>query len=175
MTHFSDGETISATILRFPQRRGRPRKALPRHDTGTPELVMKRLQNLTIEPIDLCLERNIITPAQHRCGIHLRWLYTIRYGVPNVRAIDPAHFGGMELKEDDPAWRAAREQEFAEAVCLLRKRKVVALVMDVCVYNDRPDFLHPTLLFSPKKAQKINRQILTLNEGLTILVDLWQR
>lgn len=176
MPETNDGELVTATILRFPNRRGRPRKAIrSQNDHGTPELIMKRLQKLTIEPIDLCLERNIITPAQHWCGVHLRWLYTLRYGVPNVRAIDPTHFGGMELKEDDPAWRVAREQEFHEAMQLLSKKQAVDMVMNVCVYNERPDFLRHTNIFSYGRAKRNERDILILNEGLCALVEFWQQ
>src|SRR5271154_1852352 len=117
MTLITDEHTHSnPVILTFPRRRGRPRSAQRGSDSGTPELVMKRLLGETAESLDLCLERGIITRQQHWCGIHLRWLYTLRYGAPGVRAVDPTHLGGTEISLDDPEWRSAREKEYHDAM-----------------------------------------------------------
>ena len=99
----SNSESLqSAIILHFPRRRGRPKSVHHGIDRGTPELAQKRLRGETTETLDLCLERGLITPQQHWCGIHLRWLYTLRYGAPGVRSIDPTHTKGIEIKTDDP-------------------------------------------------------------------------
>ena len=71
--------------MAFSTRRGRPpRPRLDDNDNGTPELQFKRALGVTREPIDLCLERNLITPDHHWCSLHLRWLYTLRYGAPAI-------------------------------------------------------------------------------------------
>lgn len=163
-----------AAILPFPRKRGRPKIPRTLNDTGTPELVMKRLQQQTIEALDLCLERGIITNEQHRCGVRLRWLYTVRYGVPGIRAIDPANFGGMEIKTDDPEWRAEREQEFADAMQALQEKGCASIVSDVCIYNERPKFLQPSKRISFRNTAGNERQALMLREGLAVLVALWQ-
>src|SRR5262245_3053505 len=126
-------EPPRAAILRFPKKRGRPRLQRPLRDTGTPELVMKRLKQETAEALDLCLERDIITLDRHWCGVHLRWLYTLRYGAPGVRAIDPKHFGGRETKTDDPTWRALREMEYNEAILKLSDRGLAMRLLELCV------------------------------------------
>lgn len=158
----------SAQILRFPRKRGRPKSTRPQIDTGTPELIMKRLLGCTTEALDLCLERGIISRRQHWCGIHLRWLFTLRHGVPGVRAVDPTHLGGCELKPEDPTWRDAREKEYNEALCALSKCGHVLQVMNICVYNERPKFLDMrTHLGDASNA------ITRLREGLDVLVKLW--
>lgn len=119
------------------RRRGRPRQNRITRDTGTPELVMKRLRGETAESLDLYLERGVISAEQHWCGIHLRWLYTLRFGAPGVRATDPTHLGGMEVKADDPTWRALREAEYNEAIGLLGRR-CKHVLLNVSVYNERP-------------------------------------
>ena len=129
-----------AIILSFPKRRGRPKSTRTTHDRGTPELLIKRQQGETLEALDLCLERRIINDRQHWCGIHLRWLYTLRYGAPGVRAIDTTHLGGFDITVDDPLWRGAREKEYHEAIALLAQSGHALLVMNLCIYNERPLF-----------------------------------
>lgn len=169
-----DQDTSTAVILRFPRRRGRPKTMRPRTDTGTPELVMKRLLAETTEVLDLCLERQIITREQHWCGIHLRWLHTLRYGAPGVRAIDPTHLGGIEYKIDDPEWRSAREQEYHEAMLKLKDAGYATLLRDICIYNERPSFLNRNKLTA--KSHKIHLLIVNnLRNGLDLLASHWGR
>lgn len=159
----------SAVILRFPRKRGRPRSEYTGHDTGTPELVMKRAHGQTTEALDMCLERGVITRSQHWCGIHLRWLYTLRHGAPNVRALDPSDPGGMDIKTDDPEWRAAREKEYHEAVQKLAGSGHMTLLLALCVYNEPPRGLRNAS--DARAAQTLSR----LREGLDILADYWRR
>lgn len=167
------GENPAAAILRFPRKRGRPRASRPSSDTGTPELVMKRLMGETTEALDLCFERGILTREQHWCGVHLRWLYTLRYGAPGVRAVDPTHLGGIEISTDDPEWRAAREQEYHEAVRALGVRALA--VLNLCVYNERPKFLARREEITAARARMIGEMIGAIREGLDLLAALWGR
>ncbi len=66
------------------RKRGRPKNTGTNIDKGTIELQRKRKDNLTIESLDLCLQKNIITPIEHMSGIKLRWIYTLRFGVPTI-------------------------------------------------------------------------------------------
>ncbi len=164
----------TAVILKFPRRRGRPRTEPRMHDTGTPELVMKRLKNETAETLDLCFERDLITREQHWCGIHLRWLYTLRHGAPSVRAVDPTHFGGLELRPDDPEWRQARELEYHEAIRKLSASGHSVLLLNICVHNERPAFLFPRKM-NNANAYRNSLMIDLLREGLDVLATLWKR
>jgi hypothetical protein len=166
-----------AAILQFPRKRGRPKTLRPMKDTGTPELVMKRLKQETAEALDLCLERCILTPEQHWYGVHLRWLYTLRYGAPGVRAIDPSHFGGRETKTDDPTWRSAREAEYNEAIIKLSDRGLAMPLLELCVYNERPRFLrwHEAVRMTERQADENLRAIDKIRDGLDLLANLWRR
>jgi len=158
-----------------PRRRGRPRKHIQHRDTGTPELVYKRALGLTTESLDLCLERGLITPEQHWCGIHLRWLYTLRFGAPGVRAIDPTHLGGIELSLDDPRWRERREAEYQHALSRLGPR-LAAYLLGIAVHNERPSFLLPLLHApSPGMAALRERELNRLRDGMEVLTRLWCR
>ena len=139
-------------------------------DTGPPELVMKRLRNETAEMLDICLERGIITLQQHWCGIHLRWLYTLRYGAPGLRAVDPTHLGGLDIKPDAPDWRSAREREFNDAMEKLRQHGSASLIINLCIYNERPIFLEAGKSAS-KNARYLRAQ---LCEGFDILFTHWK-
>lgn len=165
----------------FSTRRGRPAAPRPTTDYGTPELIFKRAHGHTAEAIDLCRERGIITAEQHWCGLHLRWLYTLRYGAPNVSATDLTRVDGyaMAAPDDSLIWRSAREAEFAEAVLLLRQHRRCEPVMRVCVFNERPSFLSQTRLREafdrPTLRQRIEQEMIELQEGLELLKTLWRR
>lgn len=170
----------AATILSFPKRRrGRPKQSRPSRDMGTPELVMKRLMGETMEALDLCLERGIINDQQHWCGIHLRWLYTLRHGAPGVRAVDPTHLGGITIKNDDPLWRAAREMEYHDAIHLLAGSGHALIIMNLCIYNERPFFLKCSELRQnlpkPDRIAATETAIIKLREGFDLLLRHWKR
>jgi hypothetical protein len=163
-----------ATILAFPRRRGRPKSARLGNDTGTPELVMKRLHGETAEALDLCLERRIISREQHWCGVHLRWLYTLRHGAPGVRAIDTTHISGLETRVDDPEWRSAREKEYHEAMKKLTASGHALMIANLCIYNIRPKFL---AVKKPATSNPFGQadMVAILRDGLDVLVSLWKR
>jgi hypothetical protein len=175
MTTHREDMKPAAAILHFPRRRGRPKATRMQNDTGTPELVMKRLMGETAEALDLCLECGIITREQHWCGIHLRWLYTLRYGAPGVRAVDQTNPGGIEApRPDDPAWRAAREKEYHDAMMQLSRRGLAQAVTSLCIFNERPGFLSLHIPVTEKGAKRIARYIQDLQAGLDLLISLWK-
>ena len=169
----SNDITRSAIILPFARKRGRPKSLRNSHDLGTPELIMKRAHGETSEALDLCYEKNLISKNQHWCGVHLRWLYTLRYGAPGVRAIDPTHLGGTDTKSDDPSWRENREQEYNEAITLLGKKGHAIIVLNTCVFNERPKFLKRHARLNEKEAKEIHAILDNLRQGLDILVKHW--
>lgn len=172
----------SAQILRFSPlsglrtgRRGRPRSAPKGTDTGTPELLRKRQLGQTTESLDLCLERQLITQRQHWCGMHLRWLFTLRHGTPGLRAYDPALASSPYSRTEDNSWRQEREQEFREALVALSQCGSIAIVVNISVYNERPAFLNPPTRLSARQAQQNSLMLTQFSEGLEVLVKLWKR
>lgn len=176
MTH----ATPNAPLRKFRGTRGRPPKEAPSgDDTGTPELVMKRARGETAEPIDQCLERQLITPDQHRAAMHLRWLHTVRYGAPGVTALDLTRGRGMELfEEDDPRWRAHREQEYREALALIRARGYDAELLPCIIYGEPPRFLQrqsfERAFTQHTHADTLLRSAARFAEGLELLVKHWK-
>lgn len=164
-----------SVIIKFPRKRGRPKLSREYRDNGTPELALKRLQSETSEALDLCLDRELITRDQHWCGIHLRWLYTLRHGAPGVRAIDPTHLGGVEISPDDPEWRSLREREYNEAMMLLALSGHALMLLNVCVHNERPAFLRIRPRMTQKHAVQAERGTRLLRDGLDVLAKHWGR
>ena len=162
---------MTVLSLQKPRRAGRPKMIREEKDSGTPELQFKRAHDETEEALDLCLTKGLITQEQHWCGIHLRWLYTLRYGAPGVRAVDPAHVAGLELESDDPKWRELREAEYHEAAGKLHKKGHLASLNDICIHNERPLCLKA----GRKNPQKTLDSLEKLRDGLDILVAHWQR
>lgn len=164
--------------MAFSSRRGRPRKEPVVTDFGTPELRFKHAHGITAEPIDLCLQRELITDDQHWCSLHLRWLHTLRYGAPQLTTRYPQH-AIVKSTQDDPAWREMREQEYGEAVTMLRAYRCYQTVMHIAVQNHMPSFL---VLSGRSEASlhadlihRCTRELHTLQTGLAMLVDLWKK
>lgn len=162
-----------STVLPFPKRRGRGRPKIIREekDCGTPELQFKRAHGETIEALDLCLEKGLITEEQHWCGIHLRWLYTLRYGAPSVRAIDLNHVSGMELETDDPDWRQMREAEYHDAFARITERGYGHILTNICIHNERPLFLRQI----GKPSLRCAAELEQVRDGLDLLVRHWNK
>src|SRR4030067_3584155 len=80
--------------MRFNTKRGHPLLNHQEKDAGTDELRQKRAKCLTMEPLDLYFKQGLISSDQHWAGIHLRWLYTIRFGSASIRSLDYTATGG---------------------------------------------------------------------------------
>lgn len=166
-----------AKIIRFINKRGRPKNNRPLHDTGTPETVMKKLLGITTESLDICLERGIINRKQHWCGIHLRWLYTLRYGIPSVKSTNLTmlkHSKQLPIDNEDPQWRKEREQEYSQAINLLNKTGYAQLIINICIYNERPKFLNLMGENHLPIQPNIKQDLKKIQEGLDILANLWK-
>lgn len=164
--------------MAFASKRGRPKQHKPEQDYGTPELLAKREAGLTREPLDVCFDKGLITKDQHWCGLHLRWLYTLRYGAPGI-SCRPLHLDESHaLRGEDDQWRLAREAEYKEAITYLNKHRAYEPVMGVCVFHDAPDFLNRRLLAMAQENAKIAHHIQhsyqQLSEGLSVLCALWR-
>lgn len=165
--------------MAFSTRRGRPpRPQSDGHDLGTPELCYKRAHGLTHEPIDRVLHHGLMTTSQHWCGLHLRWLYTLRYGAPVVTTRYTDAMGSFGPSEEDPQWRSMREQEYRDATSLLKTVKRYEPVMRLCVFNETPAFLNPQFRAQawndPAIANQLNGHLTMLLEGLTLLESQWK-
>jgi hypothetical protein len=168
--------------MAFTTLRGRPRKPVHSHDVdlGTPELRLKHALRFTTEPIDLCLEKRLISKDHHWCGLHLRWLYTLRYGAPNLTT----YYGDRQSpasapQNEDAAWRSMREKEYSDAITSLKSKQRYECVMRLTVYNERPSFLSSALcaqaLQSRSLARELSHNHKQVCEGLEILTQLWRR
>lgn len=165
--------------MAFSSKRGRPRKAPEQPDLGTAELRAKQALGLTSEPIDLCLQHRLISPAQHWCGLHWRWLYTLRYGAPSLSAHYMRDRLGTSRDEDCLQWRSLREAEYQQARALLTAHRRYEAVSRLSVFNERPSFLDPRLRekawHQPALAAQLSRAHRELQEGLELLVYHWKR
>ena len=133
--------------MAFTTQRGRPRaiNRVINTDSGTPELRMKHAMGATAEPIDLCLSRALITADQHWCSLHLRWLYTLRYGAPVITSRTMDRLDYQPSAEEAQEWREMREQEYHEAIATLKQQRRYEPVMRLSVFNELPSFLRAPL------------------------------
>ncbi|MCE3233456.1 MAG: hypothetical protein K0R98_1713 [Rickettsiaceae bacterium] len=127
----------------FSRKRGRPCAPREKTDKGTKELQEKRARNHTIEPLDLCLKKQIIESSEHEAGIRLRWLYTLRFGAPDISAYQPEMRGKSCFHADDEEWLHARHLEYKNALVELEKIGAKRVVINICIFNQRAAFLLP--------------------------------
>ena len=123
--------------MSFTSRRGRPKQEIPETDLGTPELRHKRAKQVTDEPLDWLRKHDIITHKQHWCGIHFRWLYTLRYGATTAQSLDTARENGITHYREYGEWQLEREDEWKEAILHLKTHDLLSAALEYCVYQQR--------------------------------------
>ena len=122
------------------RKRGRPKNTDINIDKGTIELQRKRKDNLTIESLDLYLQKNIITPIEHMSGIKLRWIYTLRFGVPTIQS-KLLQMKFYDSKSYDEKFLQNLQKKYADIIEILKKVHAHKIVMNVCIFNEFPNFL----------------------------------
>lgn len=125
----------------FSTKRGRPKLKLEKADYGSPELRSKRQNDMTLEALDLCLKKGLITEDEHQAGLRLRWLYKIKFGSPTIKAYSYDIYGGYSKPEDDPIWVQKRSNEYIAALNELQKYKAKKVVMNIAIFDLRESFL----------------------------------
>ena len=149
--------------MSFTSRRGRPKQDASEKDYGTPELIKKRLQGQTFEPVDLLVNIGHISKNQHWCAIHFRWLYTLKYGTENFSN----SYNLIEKNEaqitDDPSWREKREEEYNQAATELKRYCLLEYAIKSAVYNQ---------IIAPKNPLH-NKNLHKFRQSLDILCKLW--
>ncbi len=119
--------------MAFSTTRGRPRNSVQGRDFGTDELRAKRQRQHTLEPLDRLLQQGRISEQQHWCGVHLRWLHAVLYGVAAPRQLvwlERAH----TLRQDDEEWLAARKEEYKVAQAAINRERVWQVTAQWCLY-----------------------------------------
>jgi hypothetical protein len=127
----------------FSRKRGRPKTEQSKKDLGTKELRAKRAFDLTIEPLDLCLKQQLINQEQYQAGMRLRWLYQLHFGSPNIKAYNSDFLGGKSIRKENEEWLAERFEEYLGCLRGLIHCNAKSIVMNVCVFHQRPGFLVP--------------------------------
>lgn len=162
----------------FNTKRGRPKtKEIAKQeekDLGTKELQEKRSRGMTREVIDIVLEKNLISGEQYSAAMHLRWLYTVRFGAPTVSAINLEIDCRRESGRNDEVWQMEREKEYAMAIEKLRAGGSLKIVMNIVVFNQAPKFMN-TRRRKGADLAACGQELLKFRDGLTTLVELWNR
>jgi len=180
--HITDhADPAAAMAARRPmasaRRRGRPKSVKTPIDLGTPELNLKRAFYHTTESLDLLLEKGLISPTHHWCGMHLRWLYTLRYGLPCVSAVDTSCIINCTTREADNEWRQARETEFNEIMTRLNALRLAKTALNYCVFN-HPLEMTAGALVTDASSTLASLQVEVpkgLGEALELLKCCWRK
>ncbi len=142
--------------------RGRPPKKI------NLDFYKYREPKLKSEPLDLCLERQIISPEEHQVGMKYKWLYTLKFGSPHIKAHDIFDLGGRwGRKHNDEKWLQAHQQHYDIFVRELILIGCLRPVTDICVHNQYPAFL---AINSIDKNYQLEYDM--LKKGLARLVEV---
>lgn len=157
--------------MSFRTRKGRPRRA----DAGcmaTPELLEKRRQQQTMDPLDRALSAGWINEQQRDIALRLRWLHTLFFGVPGVTAIDLREEVPEARHEGDEVWLAERRQDYNAALKTLNELKIRNEVTHICIYAmaEESDYMQQNLF--EHKHHGLRR---SLAHGLDSIHDQWRK
>ncbi len=149
-------------------KKGRPTKKLPlKPDLGTKELIKKRLHDLTIEALDLCFKRGLISPDEHRAGLKLRFLYNQKFGSPSISSPELTDCKGRNIpKFVDPSVFQEYMQLYAEVLNGLDYINSRKLVTDVCIFDMPPSFL------TDKASVRTSLEYKRFLEGMKLVCSL---
>ena len=157
----------------FSRKRGRPKTQQAKKDYGTPQLRAKKNLGITTEPLDLCLSKKLISTEEHEAGIRLRWLYTLRFGSPDISAYRFEPPSSSMHRDDNSEWRKERNLEYDNALNELEKYNAKRIIMNICIFNQRHSFMLPynagTTLLEMKKRKN---QFAKFKDGTDILVKI---
>ena len=150
--------------------RGRPKTRSDGKDLGTPELQKKKRGGMAGEPVDVCLTKGLITEEEHWCALHFRWLYTIRYGLPTVTAINLDGLYASAARLESSEWEESREAEYHEAADVLVRNHVHRDIINFAVQNCAPPFLLP---YDERNFREAEASLARIKSGLQALSSLW--
>jgi hypothetical protein len=134
------------------KKRGRPSSIDIKTDKGTRELQKKREQHMTVEPLDLCLKNRIITPLEHASGIKLRWIYTLRFGAPTVQS-KSLQTNLHTNREYDEEFLQNIQRKYRTIIETLKQARAHKVVMNICIFNESPQFLTLQKFDDPQKEK----------------------
>ena len=155
----------------FRNKRGRPKTMLPQKDVGTPELVEKRAAGITMEAIDLYLAKNWLSAKQHRAALHLRWLYTLRFGCPTLQACRLVEdYTSANSSRNEDGWDDDRANDYRQAISHLEELGCLDSVIRVAIFNDIPP-IQPSSQGKASLATPCPR----LLKGLDALCCFWSK
>jgi hypothetical protein len=128
-------------------RRGRPRLDRPRHDYGTPELVMKRMHiapNNPIQatnPLDACLAKGIISDEAYNAACYFAAIRRNVFGKAIPPAIDLTAISIASVPTENSD--ASHEANYRDACAAMKgySRKAFDAVENLVVHERWPSWL----------------------------------
>jgi hypothetical protein len=155
----------------FSNKRGRPRLEREKNDMGTKELQAKIARDFTTEPLDLALKKKLITQEEHQAGIRLRWLYTLRFGSPDVSAYS-LDAGASCFRNDNDEWLKARYAEYENILHTLETIQAKRIIVNVCIFNLKAAFLLPYTPDLTSYELRVRRaQFLKFKGGMEVIAQ----
>jgi hypothetical protein len=169
-------------------RRGRKRKAKPRHkngrltwrakpspiDRGTSEMQARRhaiTRDQTLSPdypLSILLGRGLITPMQHDAGMKFARLYWALFGKPFGRAQDYQQPRGTGI---DAATELRARAEYEAAVAALADLGAVGLITELAVFLHR-GWLVDAIVSGGARQRRHQVRLLRIRQALDALANL---
>jgi hypothetical protein len=163
--------------MAFQTKKGRPRKEPIGKDLGTKELQLKVKKNITKHPLDIMLDKSLISAQQHSASLRLRWLYFLLYGAFSLRAYDISFLGGNFANQNN-LWLKHKENLYNQALTKLKEINVLNEILNISIFDITPQILlikYPPNNFMQAKAQakQAMQELSIIRNGLDILMKLF--
>lgn len=128
---------------------GRPKSTRPKHDYGTPELVLKRITmapndpTLATTPLDALKARKQISDEAHSAAVYFNALRKMVFGKAHPSAVDLTAISAMGSAPDELD-RADAEQKYRDACAAMKcqSRQALDAVENLVVHERWPTWLY---------------------------------
>jgi hypothetical protein len=123
-------------VLRFSNKRGRPKKNKEKFDLGTKELRRKKKFFLFESFLLFLRNSELICEEEYQLSMWFRYLYSIKFGNPNViTAYNLVKVKGVNSFAINKIKQKKMEFLYNQISKKLEKKGVKNLMMDVCIFD----------------------------------------
>lgn len=96
------------------------------------------------EPLDVCLDKSLLSEAGYRCCLHFRWLHSLLFGLARCKSNDFNQIRGRNCQIlHEEAWYERKEREYRRAVEYLnnKNRRIAPAILEIALYKRCPSII----------------------------------
>jgi hypothetical protein len=113
-----------------------------------------------LESLDLCAKLGLISSEEKSLACHLKWLYTVNYGLPNLQAYNPNKIKGfIPSKYQDSEFCEIRLEYKLLIEFLYQQDRIAAkFLINLVVFNYKPQIFHLKIVEKLTKKKSLDKR-----------------